>query len=243
MWFYVCALLLDVWEKGSLMVAYHIEIQNVVNTALAELALQHQQGLLVDAPISNNHYIVHWVTKALKTQRFDRCVKEDLNRWQKMGRSQGSQSELLTTFRAISTYYQSFFSRFGERKEIRDSDIEAFLDLLERMGWSVSTSEVLINVGKVQIFTDGQNSLAMCAEQCDSCFGADPTSNRGEERLIKPMNWFVRGQHAEFIQLAAQNGFMLHKRTDYKSVVKYHGEYVIYPANHGLQLAEIPKDF
>ncbi|QSA19892.1 DUF2913 family protein, partial [Vibrio furnissii] len=32
-------------------------------------------------------------------------------------------------------------------------------------------------------------------------------------------------------------GFMLHKRTDYKSNVKYHGEYLVYPGNMGLQVA------
>ncbi|MGC9460841.1 DUF2913 family protein, partial [Vibrio genomosp. F10] len=48
------------------------------------------------------------------------------------------------------------------------------------------------------------------------------------------------GNHAEFIEKSAAAGFMVHKVTDYKSVVKYHGEYVIFPRNQGNQLAEIP---
>ena len=52
--------------------------------------------------------------------------------------------------------------------------------------------------------------------------------NTTGELMVKPMNWFVRGNHAEFIQAAMEAGFMLHKVTDYKSAVKYHGEYIVY---------------
>ncbi|QSA19891.1 DUF2913 family protein, partial [Vibrio furnissii] len=91
------------------MADYYLEIQNVVNTALAELDAEHRSGKLVNAPVANNHFLVHWVTKALKGQRFHRCVVDDLTRWQKAGRSKGNQSELLFTFKRISAYYASFF--------------------------------------------------------------------------------------------------------------------------------------
>ena len=57
------------------------------------------------------------------------------------------------------------------------------------------------------------------------------------------MSWFVRGNHADFVEKASQAGYMVHKVTDYKSMVKYHGEYLIFPANEGNQLAEIPLSF
>ena len=103
---------------------------------------------------------------------------------------------------------------------------------MEEQGWEVSTSEPLVNCGKVQIFTEGPNSLALCSDQCDNCFD-------GEE-MVKPMSWFVRGHHADFVEKASAAGFMVHKVTDYKSNVKYHGEYIVFPANRGNQLAEIP---
>lgn len=49
------------------MANYHLEIQNVVNTALAELEAEHKAGKLANAPVANNHFLVHWVTKALST--------------------------------------------------------------------------------------------------------------------------------------------------------------------------------
>ncbi|WPC72325.1 DUF2913 family protein [Vibrio porteresiae] len=215
------------------MTEYYLEIQNVVNTALAELTQEHQAGKLVDAPVANNHFLVRWVTKAIKGQRFHRCVLGDLNRWQKAGRSQGNDAMLLPTFRRISAYYQHFFAA-GETV-ITDSKIEAFLDKMEQEDWEVTTSEPIVGQRKVQIFTDGQNSLALCSVQCESCFDGP--------NLVKPMSWFVRGNHARFIELAMEAGFMLHKRTDYKSNVKYHGEYLIYPLNQGVQLAEMPLSF
>ncbi|GEM76930.1 DUF2913 family protein [Vibrio sagamiensis] len=214
---------------------YTQEIQNLVNAALAELDQEHRFGKLVNAPVANNHYLVRWVAKALKSQRFGRAVVDDLTRWQKAGRSKGDDAGLPFIFKRISAYYAQFFPDGVEQKVLKDSDIESFLDQMEHEGWEVSTSEPLIKVGKVQIFTEGQNSLALCADQCDSCFE--------QERLAKPMSWFVRGNHAEFVEKAAQAGFMVHKVTDYKSQVKYHGEYLVFPENQGNQLAEIPLSF
>ncbi|POF52258.1 alpha-acetolactate decarboxylase [Vibrio vulnificus] len=226
--------LLDFRTK-SIMSNYTSEIQRLVNTALAELAGEHQSGKLVDAPIANNHFLVRWVTKALKGQRFDRCVVADLTRWQKAGRSKGNDAALLPTFQRISAFYASFFAQEGAPKAITDKQIEAFLDEMENAGWEVSTSDPIVGCGKVQIFTEGQNSLALCAQQCENCFDG--------ELLVKPMSWFVRGHHAGFVEKASAAGFMVHKVTDYKSNVKYHGEYLVFPSNLGNQLAEIPLSF
>ena len=223
--------LLDIWKKG-IMSLYTTEIQNLVNCALQELASEHKTGKVVDAPVSNNHYLVRWVTRAIKSQRFNRCVQGDLTRWQKEGRSKGNNAALMNTFQRIAKFYADFFPLNSAYRQIKDHEINHFLDSMEEQGWEVSTSEPLINCGKVQIFTEGPNSFALCSKQCDDCFDG--------EDLVKPMSWFVRGNHALFIEKAANAGFMLHKITDYKSNVKYHGEYLVYPANQGEQLAEIP---
>ncbi len=213
---------------------YSVDIQNVVNTALEELKLEHSKGKLADTPVSNTHFLLRWITKSLKQQRFPRTVSEDMLRWQKMGRSQGTQSDLMSTFNAISAFYSRFLAVNAEPKVILDSDIEAFLEVMEQHGWGVSTEFELTE--KIQVFTDGENSLLLCAKQCDDCF-------EGGAELVKPMSFFVRGNHTEFIQLATESGFLLHKQTDYKSVVKYHGEYLIYPNNQGPKLAEIPRAY
>lgn len=217
------------------MSEYTIEIQNLVNAALDELAAEHKSGKQVNAPVANNHYLVRWVTRAIKSQRFPRCVGDDLIRWQKAGRSKGNDAGLMFTFQRISKFYAEFFPSDKEDRVIKDSDVEAFLDVMEKEGWEVSTSEELVGCGKIQIFTEGQNSLALCANQCESCFDG--------EDLVKPMSWFVRGNHAQFIEKAAAAGFMVHKVTDYKSNVKYHGEYLVFPGNRGQHLAEIPLSF
>ncbi len=214
---------------------YSVEIQKLVNDALGELEQAHKEGKSADAPIANNHFLVRWVTKAIKSQRYPRCVVDDLMRWQRQGRSKGNQAGLPFEFKRISAFYASFFNGDSDVETLKDSQIESFLDVMEALDWEVSTSETLVGAGKVQIFTDGQNSLALCADQCDSCFdGTD---------LVKPMSWFVRGNHAEFIQKASEAGFMVHKVTDYKSNVKYHGEYQVFPSNRGTYLAEIPLAF
>jgi len=217
------------------MSQYTVEIQKLVNQALAEMAKEHESGRLSNGSVANNLYLVRWVTKAIKSQQFSRLVADDLTRWQKMGRSKGDKAGLMLTFERISKYYQQCFPQGEPERVIRDKEIDAFLDMMEQNGWEVSTSEPLVGCGKVQIFTEGPNSLALCSEQCDSCFD-------GEE-MVKPMSWFVRGHHADFVEKASAAGFMVHKVTDYKSNVKYHGEYLIFPANRGNQLAEIPLSF
>ncbi len=214
------------------MSQYYLEIQKLVNSALDEMEQLHQTGKLINSPVSDNHHLVHWVTKALKQQTYPRIVGDDLTRWQKAGRSKGSAAALPVLFKRISAFYQVSFT---QETDITDKQIEAFLDQLESIGWEVSTSEPLVGQGKVQIFTEQQNSVALCADQCESCFDG--------ELLVKPMSWFVRGDHQKFISLAWKAGFVVHKRTDYKSNVKYHGEYLIYPQNKGEFLAEIPIDF
>jgi hypothetical protein len=217
-------------------VVYSSEIQGLVDTALAELSQAHQSGKLVDAPVANNHFLVRWVTNALKQQRFHRCVGDDLIRWQKAGRSQGNRAELTQVFRCISAFYHGFFDQEKHAcQKITDQQIEHFLDEMTAQGWDVSTAEPLVGCGKVQLFTDSPNSLALCSEQCESCFDGS--------LLVKPMSLFVRGNHAQFVEKAWQAGLMVHKQTNYKSNVKYHGEYLIYPGNLGEQLAEIPLGF
>ncbi|HCH4198978.1 TPA: DUF2913 family protein, partial [Vibrio parahaemolyticus] len=102
---------------------YTKEIQNLVNSALNELEQEHRSGKLANAPVANNHYLVRWVTKALKSQRFGRTVGDDLTRWQKAGRSKGNDAGLLFIFKRISAFYAQFFPEGEDSKVIKDSDV------------------------------------------------------------------------------------------------------------------------
>lgn len=226
--------LLGIWEKSVNQYGY--EIQHLVNEALTSMEAEHQKGRLVDAPVANNHFLLRWMTKKIKDKRFDRSVLPDLIRWQKMGRSKGNQAQFPQLFANIRAFYREILP--GEDQPavaVTDSQIEGFLDAMEAQQWEVSTSEPVVNQGKVQIFTEGQDSLVLCADQC--------TDNFEEQNLVKPMSWFVRGNHQAFISLAFEHGFLVHKVTDYKSNVKYHGEYLIFPNNLGDRLAEIPLSY
>ncbi|MFA0521565.1 DUF2913 family protein, partial [Vibrio sp. 10N.222.55.E8] len=111
--------------------------------ALGELYALHQAGKAVDAPIANNLYLVRWVTKAIKAQSYDRVVVPDLVRWQKQGRSQGNNADLTFTFKRISAFYGKFFPEGEQPKALKDSDVEAFMDKMYEMGWSVSSEDEL----------------------------------------------------------------------------------------------------
>ena len=117
------------------MAEYTVEIQKLVNAALEEIHAEHQAKKLVNAPVANNNFMIRWVTKALKGQRFHRCVVDDLTRWQKAGRTKGNDSNLMFTFERIAAFYADFFPVDQEIKVLKDSDIEAFLDTMEQAGW------------------------------------------------------------------------------------------------------------
>ncbi len=105
---------------------YWIEIQNVVNSALTELAEQHQTGKLANTPVTNTHFMARWITRALKSQRFHACVKNDLISWQKLSRSQGTNSGLVTTFEKIAQLYARFVPVDGQPQVVTDKQIEAY---------------------------------------------------------------------------------------------------------------------
>lgn len=210
---------------------YSVEIQNVVNSALAELKELHDTKKLANTPITNTHFLARWVTKSIKSQGFDGCVKNDLIRWQKLSRSKGAGSELVSLFERISALYHRLLPIEQASKPVTDKQIEMFMDHMEAQGWEVVNEFELTE--KIQVFADQPNSFVLCAKQCEECFDG--------ENLTKPMSFYVRGNHIAFVEEASKSGFLLHKQTDYKSIVKYHGEYVVFPNNVGKSLAEIPK--
>lgn len=217
---------------------YSEEIHDVVRCALDELLKQHQTNKLADTPITNTHFLARWITTSIKKQRFSTKVKADLLRWQKKSRSQGASANLLAEFKAIDRLYSAFFGLDSKNQikgegEVTDKQIEDFMDHIEKQGFEVVNEFEVLD--KIQVFSDGPNSFVLCALECEKCFE--------DVNLVRPMRFFVRGNHAQFIEQATSHGFLLHKQTDYKSKVKYHGEYTIFPKNKGNKLAEIPLSY
>ena len=140
---------------------YTQEIQNLVNAALADLDQEHRSGKLANAPVANNHYLVRWVTKALKSQRFGRTVGDDLTRWQKAGRSKGNDAGLLFIFKRISGFYAQFFPEGEEPKVIKDSENVAELEMNHCVA---GEDEVILAVNSVQDLNKSKNQASNSAE-------------------------------------------------------------------------------
>lgn len=216
--------------------SYAQQLMALIECALQELGQEQKSGKLANTPVSNTNFLLRWITKSIKQQRFSKLMAKDLLAWQKEGRSQGSKTQLHQRFVTLNEFYRLYFPQDSEPAAVKDKQIEQLMDVMEELGWSVSNEYDLTESSKSQLFTEGESSFVLCADQCESCFD-------GGEDLVRPMSFYVRGDHAQFIKHATHCGLMLHKQTDYKSKVKYHGEYLIYPANQGQQLAEIPFGF
>ncbi|WP_390904864.1 DUF2913 family protein [Vibrio rarus] len=214
----------------------------LVDTALQEIQQEHQLGKLADTPVSNTNFLLRWITKSIKEKRFSSLMAKDLLAWQKLGRSQGSKTALYARFHTLSQFYSLFFTKDQPIAPLLDTHIEQIMDDMEALGWSVSNEYDLTGSAKSQVFTDGESSFVLCAKQCESCFDGGSNGGAGEA-LVRPMSFYVRGNHQQFIHQALKCGLILHKQTDYKSKVKYHGEYLVYPSNLGPILAEIPIGF
>jgi hypothetical protein len=213
------------------MAIYSQEIYKVVTFGLNALELSQASGKTPRNPVSEAHYLSAWVTKSIKQQSFDRSVVKTLMMWQQQSRSMGKNAQLKLNFECLAETLAGVKNADGEAEYVTQATLQAFYTALERDDWLI-TQEFEVN-RKVTHFTDGQASLVVCSKQYQNAF-----DEQGE--LLKPLSLYVRGNIQPFIDIAFSSGLLLFKVTDYKSKVKYHGEFVIYPANNGEQLPELP---
>jgi hypothetical protein len=213
------------------MAIYSQEIYKVVTTGLNELESSQAAGKTPRNPVSEAHYLNAWVTKSIKQQSFDRSVVKTLTMWQQQGRSMGKNAQLKLNFECLAETLAGVKNADDEAKWVTQETLEVFNAALEHDGWLI-TAEFEVN-RKVTHFTDGQASLVVCSKQYQNAFDE-------QGQLVKPLSLYVRGNIQSFIDLAFASGLLLFKVTDYKSKVKYHGEFVIYPANNGEHLPELP---
>ncbi|MBC7002265.1 DUF2913 family protein [Photobacterium sp. BZF1] len=220
------------------MATFYQEIYKVVSQGLQELSDSQQAGKTPKNPVSETLYLNAWVTKVIKQQRYDHVVGKTLVDWQKQARSMGKNAQLKNQFEQIKSCYEGI-PQDGESADtiqannLNDAQLKALYEQLDEQDWLVTT-EYEVN-RKVTHHTDGQASLVVCSAQYAAAF-----DEAGE--MVKPLSLFVRGDIRALIDLAYAQGMLLYKVTDYKSIVKYHGEYKLFPCNAGTHLPELPSN-
>ncbi|MEG3753609.1 DUF2913 family protein [Psychromonas arctica] len=211
------------------MTSFSTSIHQVVSDALADLNEAQIKGKIPKNPLSETHFLAAWTTNAIKKKRYESDVLPTLTIWQRRARSLGKNAALVTTFTAIKTTYEHVFDESLSAKPVDKKQISALCNQLIEEQWMVNTD--LVVGEKLNRHSGGQASLIICSEQFESNFE--------DGLLVKPLSLYIRGDLTEALTAAYQHTLLLHKVTDYKSKVKYHGEYIIYPENNGDFLPEL----
>ncbi|OZS43086.1 DUF2913 family protein [Photobacterium sanguinicancri] len=218
------------------MTLFYQELYKLVTEGLAELQASQEAGKTPVNPVSEAHYISAWVTKAIKQHRFEHCMAKTLMSWQQQARSMGQHAQLRLLFENLAETYAGVMDEQKVAKTITDENFTNFFSQVEQQDWQVTTEHEINR--KVKHHTDGQASLVVCCKKFEEAF--DAAEGQEVKRLVKPLSIFIRGNTQALIDAAFGNGLLLYKVTDYKSIVKYHGEYIIQPDNNGSYLPELP---
>lgn len=204
-------------------------ISQLIDSAQQELEQAKQSGKVANTVVSETHFLSAWITTALKNKRFNSILVPLLKDWQKQLRSLGKNSNLLASFKSFATTYQQITDQNNQPHPVNKLQIENLLDILEEHNWLVIDDAVIEN--NMRCRSDGQPSALICAEQLSSQFV--------QQVLKKPISLYIRGEQKQLVKSALDCGLLLYKVTDYKSKVKYHGEYKIYPFNSCNALPEL----
>ena len=211
------------------MTSFSTSIHQVVTTALADLHEAQLKGKIPKNPLSETHFLAAWTTNAMKKKRFESDVLPTLKIWQRKARSLGKNAALVETFQAIKAHYEHVFDQDLKAKPVNKQQIVNLCDKLTELQWMVNTD---LEVGeKLNRHSAGQASMIICSQQFEQNFE--------DGLLVKPISLYIRGDLPEALQAAFDQSLLLYKVTDYKSKVKYHGEYIIYNNNEGEFLPEL----
>ncbi|WP_022940053.1 DUF2913 family protein [Psychromonas hadalis] len=213
------------------MVLFSQQIYTLISTALTELEASQASGRTPKNPLNEAHYFGAWVTTAMKQKRFDTIVLPTLKAWQSKARSLGKGAQLKEQFIYLQQCYNQVLDENKQVQAVNLTKLQALIAQLENEQWMVNTDLVVGN--KLNRHSGGASSLIICETQMHDCFDEQGT-------LIKPLSLYLRGDLSELVNCAFEQNLLLHKMTDYKSKVKYHGEFIIYPNNDGDKLPEFP---
>jgi len=211
------------------MSSFSTLIHQVVSQALVDLNEAQSKGKIPKNPLSETHFLAAWTTNAIKKKRFDNDVVPTLIIWQRKARSLGKNAGLVEIFTAIKNNYEHVFDENLKTKPVNKNQIIALCEKLTALEWMVNTD---LEVGeKLNRHSAGKASMIICSQAFENNFE--------HGLLAKPISLYIRGDVTEAVQVAYEQSLLLYKVTDYKSKVKYHGEYVIYPNNDGTFLPEL----
>jgi len=215
------------------MSSFSIAIHQAVTEALVDLTEAQAKGKIPKNPLSETHFLAAWTTSAIKKKRFDSLLLPTLKGWQRKARSLGKNAGLVDTFTAIKAHYEHVFDDNLSTQPIKKTQVTALCDQLTAEQWMVNTD---IAVGeKLNRHSGGQASLIICSEAYRENFTHD--------LLSKPLSLYIRGDIVQILQIAYEHNLLLHKVTEYKSKVKYHGEYLLFINNDGDFLPEMAADY
>jgi len=213
------------------MVLFSQEIYTLISTALTELKASQASGHTPKSPLNEAHFLGAWITTSMKQKRFDGITVPILKAWQSRARSLGKNSGLKAQFVYLQKCYNKVLDEQKQVQAVTLPQLQAVVSKLEAAQWMVNTDLVVGN--KLNRHSGGAASLIICEEQMLQCFDEHNV-------LIKPISLYLRGDLPELVEYAFEQNLLLHKITDYKSKVKYHGEFIIYPNNDGDKLPEFP---
>lgn len=198
----------------------------LTTTALAELAESSSND-----PVSESHYLSLWVTQAIKNKRFDLCMSPLLKQWQQSARTLGQAANLKHQFESIKHDYQ-YVNNINDAMT-KDGLLTLF-NAIETTDWQVSYQH--LGRKKVAVKMQCSSSLVVDNESFEKAFDENGL-------LVNQINLFIRGDNKHFFKAAYDCGILCFKLSDYKSVVKFHGQYVIAANNNYPSIAEFSSDF
>ena len=211
------------------MSSFSTSIYQVVTQALTELNEAQLKGKLPKNPVSETHFLAAWTTNAIKKKRFESEVVPSLTIWQRKARSLGKNAALVETFTAIKKSYEHVLDDNLKTKPVNKDQLIKLCEKLAESQWMVNTD---LEVGdKLNRHSGGQASMIICSQAFENNFEYG--------LLAKPLSLYIRGDVPEALQAAYEQSLLLYKVTDYKSKVKYHGEFIVYPNNDGTFLPEL----
>jgi len=198
----------------------------VVSQGLSELEQSQSRGKVPKNALSESHFFSVWVGQSMKQKRFDISVLEILKTWQQQARTMGAGANLRQVFLQLNSTY----ANLSHDKNIGRGEVDLLLAALTNQDWQVATDVVVTK--KMSMSSQGLSSIVICANEYERAF-----SKKGQ------LHCYVRGQQQEFIDACYELGILVFKVTDYKSAVKFHGEFILDTANNHNQLAQIPTKY
>ena len=207
-------------------------LYEMVSAGLADMQQARTTGKLPANPVSEAHFVSAWVTRALKEKRFDRRLVPILQQWQQCARSQGQHARLKAQFEQLSGLYAASLDSKWRPRAITGGQVTALCKALAKAGWQLRLDEIIS--GPCRYPGDGRPSLVICKQAHQAALSAS-------DILQYPLSLYVRGDHQGLIDAAHNQGLLLFNASDYQSMVKYHGEYQLFPGNDGPRLPALPS--